>query len=231
MKLSIVIPTLNEEEGIAVTMDAIDRNAIKSAGWDLEILVIDGNSKDKTKEVAEARGAIVITEPRRGYGRAYKTGFGAATGDIIATGDADGTYPFERVHEYVQQLLDSGTAFLTCDRYADLGEGSMSAKHKLGNWVLSQTARTLYRVRLRDSQSGMWVFHRDALSRIPIDALSDGMAFSQEIKIEAMQRLGDAALEVPASLRARVGEPVIASWRDGFGNLWALAKGRVKKRA
>jgi dolichol-phosphate hexosyltransferase len=230
MKVSFVIPTLNEEEGIGATLDAIDRDAFRARAWDLELLVVDGDSKDRTREEAEARGARVLIEPRKGYGRAYKTGFAAATGDVIVTGDADGTYPFEDAHQFVALLLEHGLDFLTCDRYADIGEGAMSAKHRLGNWVLSTTTRVLYRVRLRDSQSGMWIIRRTALAQLPIEALAEGMPFSQQLKIAALRDPAVRAAEVPGALRVRVGEAKIESWRDGFGNLGSLVRDRFRRR-
>ena len=101
MKISIVIPTLNEEEGIGATIDSIKKEEFEKRGWDYEIIIVDGNSKDKTREIASNKGAKIIIEPRKGYGRAYKTGFSMADGDIIVTGDADGTYPFDEVHKYI----------------------------------------------------------------------------------------------------------------------------------
>ena len=230
MKVTILIPTLNEEGGIGPTLDSVDLDAFRARGWAWEFLVVDGASRDRTKAEAEARGARVIVEPRRGYGRAYKTGFAKAAGDVIVTGDADGTYPFDRAHEYVDHLVRRDLDFITCDRYARLHEGAMSVKHRLGNWVLSATARALFRVRVRDSQSGMWIVRRSALDRIPFDSLPDGMAFSQEIKIEAFKRRDVAATEIPSELRPRIGHAVIESWRDGFGNLRALLRKRLRGR-
>lgn len=224
MQVTVCIPTLNEEEGIGPTLDAVDRNAFAHKDWDLELLVIDGDSKDGTKAEAEARGARVVIEPRKGYGRAYKRGFAEAHGDVIVTGDADGTYPFETCHELVQLLLDEDLDFITCDRYGDIGDGAMSPKHRLGNWVLSATMRALFWVKVKDSQSGMWIIRRDALGRLPIESLPEGMAFSQQIKLEAFKRRDVKAAEVPSSLRARIGDAVIESWRDGLvnlGDLWA----------
>ncbi len=229
LKVSIVLPTLNEEGGIGPTIEAIDRAAFERAGWDLEILVVDGDSKDRTREEAERRGARVLVEKRRGYGRAYKTGLPAATGDIIVTGDADGTYPFDRAHDYVAHLLANGRGFLNCDRYARLEAGAMSRKHRFGNWVLSATARMLFGIALRDSQSGMWVIRRAVLPSLDLESLSDGMAFSQEVKIRAIRRLGGKFEEVPAALRPRIGEPVLASWRDGLGNLRRLYQLRLRR--
>ena len=229
MKVSIVIPTLNEEGGIGPTLDAVDRAAFAAAGWELEMLIVDGNSKDRTRAIAESKGARVVVEPRRGYGRAYKEGFKAATGDVIVTGDADGTYPLERAHEVVKLLLDEGLDFVNCDRYGKLEAGAMSGKHLLGNWVLSTTTRLLFGIRLHDSQSGMWAIRRSALASLDVEAFSEGMAFSQEVKVEFWKGAGLKTKEIPASLRPRIGTPVLASWRDGIGNLKALFRLRAKR--
>ena len=229
MKVTILLPTLNEEGGIGPTLDSIDRAAFAKEGWGLEVLVIDGDSKDRTRSIAESKGATVIVEPRRGYGRAYKTGFAAATGDIIVTGDADSTYPLDEAHNFVKHLVRHGRDFLSGDRYGRLEPGSMSGKHRFGNWVLSTTARALFGLGLRDSQSGMWVVRRTALPKLDLDSLADGMAFSQEIKIRAIRRLGGRFEEVPATLRPRIGKPVLSSWRDGLGNLRRLFALRLRK--
>lgn len=79
-KISIIIPSLNEEEGIEGVIHAIPKDELCSMGFDVQILVVDGNSQDRTRELASKAGAEVIVEPRRGYGRAYKAGFAHATG-------------------------------------------------------------------------------------------------------------------------------------------------------
>lgn len=229
LRVTLVIPTLNEQDGIGPTIDSVDRAAFRARGWDLDVLVIDGASTDGTKQEAESRGARVVVEPRKGYGRAYKRGFAEATGDVLVTGDADGTYPFDRAHEFVQALVDGDLDFLNGDRYGNLEKGAMSAKHRFGNWVLSSTARVLFGLRLRDSQSGMWVIRRSALPQLDVERMADGMAFSQEIKIEAIRRLGKRFREIPAGLRPRIGTPVLVSWRDGLGNLKSLFTWRLKR--
>ena len=84
--VTVVIPTRNEEEAIVDTIRSVPND-----GWcdRLDFLIIDGNSTDSTRELAKAEGATVYLEPRKGYGRAYKTGFSMAPGDIIVTMDAD----------------------------------------------------------------------------------------------------------------------------------------------
>src|SRR5687767_6208508 len=102
MRISFVIPALNERDGIRKTIERIPRKELEQAGHHVEILVVDGNSKDGTPDEARKAGAKVIVDARPGYGRAYKTGFAAATGDVIVTGDADGTYPFEDTFELLR---------------------------------------------------------------------------------------------------------------------------------
>ena len=81
------MPTLNEEVGIGKTIDSINKDFFKKNNWELEIVIVDGDSKDKTQEKAKKKGAKIIIEKRKGYGRAYKTGMSQVTGDIIVTGD------------------------------------------------------------------------------------------------------------------------------------------------
>lgn len=230
MKVSIVLPTLNEEEGIGDTIDSINMDKFKEKGWDVEILVVDGNSTDRTREIAEEKGAKIIIEPRKGYGRAYKTGFYKAEGDIIVTGDADGTYPFDKAHEYVEMMVREKLDFITTNRFANLEKKSMTFKHYFGNFILSFTLRLLYGIKIKDSQSGMWIIRKEALKKIkPIEEFHDGMPFSEEIKIEMFINKDIKAREIPSCLYRRKGKAKLQSWKDGWRNLKFLIKYRVSR--
>lgn len=219
-KVSVVIPTMNEEKSIGMVIDDVKKAMGSSRPF--EILVVDTNSKDRTREIAVEKGALVIDEPRRGYGRAYKTGFEKATGEFIATLDADMTYPAGDIPGLLEMLESKELDFITTNRFARMDKGAMGAKHRFGNWVLSFTARVLFRVRLKDSQSGMWVFRKSVLDKLVVE--SDGMAYSEELKIEAFRKA--KATEVPISYGVRMGEAKISSWGDGLGNLKYLFKKR-----
>ena len=211
-----------------MTLDSINRSFFKDKNWELEIVIVDGDSKDKTRDIAKEKGAKVILEKRKGYGRAYKTGMIQITGDIIVTGDADATYPFDKIHEYVQQLIDENLDFITTDRFARLHHGSMSVKHYFGNFILATTLRILFLINLRDSQSGMWIFKKEVLDKIkPIKDFNDGMPFSEEIKIEMFSNKQIKSKEIPSLLRAREGDVKIESFSDGFKNLKFLFKKRI----
>jgi glycosyltransferase involved in cell wall biosynthesis len=216
-RVSVVIPTLNEAESIGQVIDQLPKGL-------LEVLIVDGASKDGTADIAKARGARVINDPRKGYGRAYKTGFVEAKGEIIATLDGDLTYPAERIGELAAMLLNEDLDFITCDRLRTLRKEAMSTKHRFGNFVLSTASRVLFGVPVHDSQSGMWVFRRALLADLTLS--SDGMPFSEELKIEAFRARRGKCKEIPIEYRIRVGEAVLSTWRDGWRNLSFLFKKR-----
>jgi len=225
--VTVIIPTMNEEEGIGGTIDQIPR----PDDLDIEVLVVDTDSKDRTKDVARSKGARVINESRRGYGRAYKTGFEKAGGDIIATLDADCTYPAEMIPKLVRMLKKEKLDFITTNRFAKMKKGAMSRKHRFGNWILNVTAGLLFGVPFKDSQSGMWVFRKKILKKIEL--VSDGMPMSEELKIEAFKK-GFSCKEFPIEYRMRVGEVKLSSWGDGWKNfkfLWSKKYGKAKSRS
>lgn len=241
MRASLVIPTLNEAASIGhvvrtfrAAADEANRTLFGAAPLDWEVLVVDGASADGTREVAEREGARVITERRRGYGRAYKTGFAEARGELLATADGDATYPVQEIPKYVRQVLDEGVDFLTGNRMAYLDRRAMTTEHRIGNRLLNLLLGVAYhrylggmadRRTLVDSQSGFWVFRRSVLDRVSLT--QDGMAFSEELKIEALLR-GLKVVEVPIHYGERWGSPKLSSWRDGIGNLLFLLQKRLE---
>ena len=217
------MPTLNEELGLKLTLEEIPLDQLEQMGLDHEIIVVDGNSSDKTREIATTYGARVILEPCKGYGRAYKTGFEHARGQIIVTLDGDNSYPPLLIPSLIKNLLDENLDFVTTNRFANAQRHSFSLLHRLGNRVLSFAFKVLFSASFKDSQSGMWVVRRTVVPRILPD--SDSMSFSQEIKIRAYHTCRCA--EVPISYRRRVGTPKIRTLRDGGLNLVYLVRLRI----
>ncbi len=218
-RVSVIIPTRNEEAAIGTVLKEV-HGALRPLG-SYEVIVVDTNSTDRTREIATSLGGRVIPEPRRGYGRAYKTGFRAARGNIIAALDGDLTYPPPRIPEFVA-LVERGDADFVSGNRFNGGGRSMSGMHRVGNEILNRAFRALFRVPVRDSQSGMWVFRRSLLDRLRV--VHDGMAFSEELKLEAI-RHGAKFVEVPIEYRERLGEKKIRSVRDAVENLaWLIRK-------
>ncbi len=215
-KLSVVIPCYNEANGVREVLGRMP------AASD-EVVVVDNNCTDRTAEVARSLGARVVAESTPGYGAAYKAGLRAASGDVVITLDGDGTYPPEEIPRLVDQLLDRGWDFLSASRFPLTDQRAMQFSNQLGNWVLTVAAAVLFFKPIRDSQSGMWVFRRPVLERLRLT--SDGMAFSEEIKLEALLR-GLRFGEGHVPYGARIGEVKLQKWRDGWNNLAFLVRKR-----
>ncbi len=218
--ISLVIPCYNEEKGVAevirATPDIVD-----------EILVVDNNSSDRTAEVAESLGARVVLEKKMGYGSAYKAGFKAAKGDIIVTLDGDATYPVIAIPYLAALLEQDALDFISVWRvHLHVGSSVENFLRNYGNVGLNVFLTALFGIRLKDSQSGMWVFKKEVLKKIKLT--SDGMPLSEEIKIEVFKNKEIESREVPLqfSFLAREGDSKLNLWKDGFKNLLFLFQKR-----
>ena len=217
-RITVVIPCLNEEQGIQKVLHDLPPFVD-------EVIVVDNGSTDRTAAIAREMGAYVITELHRGYGRAYQSGFSRATGDIIVTLDGDHSYPVDALSYLLEAFMHCRVGFLSASRLPVLTDNAMSTKHKIGNWILSFVMSLLFFRWVHDSQSGMWVFRRDALDKMNLT--SNGMAFSEEIKIEAIKNRDIGFREIFISYSQRVGEKKLRPWRDGVHNLVFLFRKRI----
>jgi glycosyltransferase involved in cell wall biosynthesis len=220
--ITVIIPCLNEEQGIRRVLESMP-------DFVDEVIVVDNNSTDRTHEVATALGAKVIHERLRGYGRSYKRGFANATGDLIVTLDGDHSYPVDALSYLIEAFLHLNVDFLNASRFPVRDERAMSFKNKFGNLVLSLAMTLLFFRWVRDSQSGMWVLRRSILKEMKLE--SDGMSFSEEIKIEALKSSRIRFAEISIQYSSRLGEIKLNPWRDGFYNLWFLVRKRFRRRA
>ena len=222
--ISIVIPAQNERDGIEQTIRAIPKDELERMDYEVQILVVDNDSNDGTGELAKKAGAEVIFEPRHGYGSAYKAGFAHARGDVIATADADATYPVEDIPRLVEILEKENLDFLTTDRFALMDKNAMSFRNKVGNTILSLTMRLFFGLDIKDSQSGMWVFKRNILSKL---RLTSNTPLSQELKIEACHFAKCRWREILIRYQPRTGKAKLGGWKVGTTNLLHLFKKRL----
>ena len=219
--VSVVIPCFNEEEGIARVIDALPPSVD-------EVVVVDNNSTDRTAEVAAERGARVVFERRKGYGAAYKAGLPAVTGEITVTMDGDGTYPMEQIEECIDFLLDRGLDFVSASRFPLNDPSAMNFSNKVGNNLLTAASLLLFMRGIKDSQSGMWIY-RSSIYPL-LGPKSDGMPFSEEIKIAAIRHPDIRFDECHIDYHPRIGEVKLDKWRDGLRNLLYLVKLRFTPR-
>ncbi|MFN0070622.1 MAG: glycosyltransferase family 2 protein [Chloroflexota bacterium] len=215
--LSVVIPALNEENGIADIVGRLERvlPSLEAVGvQNLEIIVVDDGSTDRTAEVA-ARSPLVRVvkhEKNRGYGAAIKTGFAEARGELLAFTDADGTYPPERFDALCQAILRDGADVVVGSRRS--GEASeMPLVRQIGNFVWSNLVSLIGNHRVADPASGMRVIRRDVLEKLY--PLPDGLNFTPVMSTRSVHE-DLKVVEVPIAYRERVGRSKLSVVRDGI---------------
>jgi glycosyltransferase involved in cell wall biosynthesis len=213
--VSVVMPVLNEEEAIGPCIEKI-RATFDSAGIDGEIVVCDNGSTDDSVAIAERMGARVVHQPLRGYGNAYLKGFASARGRYLVMGDADDTYDFTMIPQFVG-ALEGGQQFVTGSRYLGGGDAQITALHRyFGNPALTRILNLLFGTRYTDVYCGFRAFSRETYDAIR--PVSPGMEFNLELAINA----GLAGLrvhEIPIVLAARKGESKLRTFRDGWRSL------------
>jgi glycosyltransferase involved in cell wall biosynthesis len=218
MKLSVVIPALNEEGIVGKTVRSVPLEKLTSLGFETEIIVVDNASTDNTSNEASEAGARVVLEPKRGYGNAYLCGFNEAKGDIIVMGDADGTYPFNEMSEFIKPILDGEAEFVMGSRLkGDIKPGAMPSLHKyIGNPFLTWVLNALFHTGISDAHCGMRAMTQEAWQKL--DLKTTGMEFASEMVIEA-SRQNLRITEVPITYYPREGESKLSSFSDGWRHL------------
>jgi glycosyltransferase involved in cell wall biosynthesis len=215
VKVSVVIPCLNE----APSIERCVRGALEAfdgRGWLGEVVVADNGSEDGSAELARAAGALVVFEPRRGYGSAYLAGFAAATGEYIVMADADLTYDFSDIPRFVEEL-DGGADLVMGDRMKGIQPGAMPWLHRyVGNPLLSGVLNLFFRTGVRDAHCGMRALRREVLPRL--DLRTTGMEFASEMVVRAGKEQLTIA-EIPIHYHPREGASKLSSLRDGWRHL------------
>jgi hypothetical protein len=213
--VSVVIPCLNEAASIERCVTRA-REALEGQGWKGEVIVADNGSEDGSADLARAAGALVVFEPRRGYGSAYLAGFAAATGEYIVMADADLTYDFNDIPRFVEEL-DGGADLVMGDRMKGIQPGAMPWLHRyVGNPVLTGMLNLFFRTGVRDAHCGMRAVRREVLPRL--DLRTTGMEFASEMVIRAGKARLEIA-EIPIHYHPREGDSKLSSFRDGWRHL------------
>ena len=209
-----MIPCLDEAETIGEVVTRA-RAVLDEEGLAGEVIVVDNGSTDGSGDLARAAGAIVVDEPRRGYGSAYLAGLAVARGDYIVMLDADLTYDVRELPRFVAEL-DDGAQFVVGNRLAGVQPGAMPFLSRIGNPILSGFLNVLHRTNVGDAHCGMRALRRDVLPVLNLRTV--GMEFASEMVIRATRERLDVR-EVPIQLHPRAGTSKLSPFRDGWRHL------------
>lgn len=207
-EVTLVIPCLNEENGLKQLFKKLPKEFTK-------VIVVDGNSTDKSVEVAKANGAEVIIEKRRGYGLAMRTGFNAAKTELITTCDADGTYPVDKIPEMMAHFRQHKLDFLIGCRFPLKDVRTMAVSNFFGNLLISSFTSLFYKRQVTDVCSGMIMVKKTVWDKLEPKIKDNKWFFSNEVKIEALKDNSISYGEYKIDLELREGETKV-------GNVWVI---------
>ena len=222
VELSVVIPCLNEADTLEVCIRKA-QEALRQHDIAGEIIVADNGSADASRDIALRMGARVVDVEARGYGAALMGGIAAARGKFVVMGDADDSYDFRAIPEFLAKLRQGFELVQGCRLPAGGGRvlpGAMPPSHRwLGNPLFSAMARHMFGTTVHDVYCGMRGFTKKLYERL--DQRCTGMEFATEMIIKASLRRARIA-EVPITLHPdgrRAHAPHLRTFRDGWRTL------------
>jgi len=208
--VSVVIPTLNEAGNILEALTTIQ----KDLAYPKEIIVVDGNSTDGTKEIVKELGFCrLIIEPRRGYGLALMTGMKNAKGNIIIMVDGDGTYEVRHMNRMIAKMVEKDVDMVLATRMYDPNK-AMGVMNFIGNKVITFFFDFFYSQFLSDTQSGFRAISHEAIDNVTLKAYD--MAYATEMLMQFAKK-GYTMIEVPTTYKARkYGRPKLRRFKSGI---------------
>lgn len=185
MYLTILIPCLNEEETIGICIKKA-KEEIQKNNLEAEILMVDNGSSDHSIKIAKQEGIQVIEVEEKGYGKALIEGTKEAKGKYVIMGDADDSYNFLEIKDFIQKL-EEGYDFVIGNRYqGKIEKGAMKPLHRfIGTPILSYLVRKKYHIHIHDVNCGMRGYNREKV--IQMNCKATGMEYATEMIIKAKQ--------------------------------------------
>lgn len=227
MKLSIVIPVYNERTLVPQSLARVEAAPLPT-GLLRELVLIDDYSTDGTREwlvqYASGRSDVVLSlhDRNRGKGAALRTGFAAATGDLVIVQDADLEYDPREYPELLEPLLDGRADAVFGTRFLGHTHRVLYYWHSVGNWLLTMLSNMLSNINLTDMECCYKAFRRDVLARITL--VEDRFGFEPEVTAK-LARLGCRIYEVPVSYSGRTyAEGKKINWKDGVSALRCILR-------
>jgi len=219
----VILPALNEEETIGKVIQEIPRDVLEQKGYRVNVLVVDGNSTDLTREVAHDMGAEVIIEARPGKGRAMKTAFQHVRADFVVMLDADYTYPATHIPDLLSVLQQGYDVVIGSRLKGKRAKGSISYLNIIGNRLLTMMASLLYLTRISDLCTGYWAFKGEVISKLHLSA--EGFNLEADLFAQVAKN-GHSMGQVPIHYRRRSTPSKLGSIKAGLN----IAKTLISER-
>lgn len=209
-KISVVIPAYNEEKGVGMVVDEIQKTL--KGKYDFEVIVVDDGSTDQTLERARKSGANVLKhDSNKGKVAAIRTGIANSTGDLIVLTDADYTYPAKYIPEFIKAL--NGGADLVLGSRIEKGIDSIPVFNRIGNILFSMMISYIGCIHITDGQTGYRAFRKKDFNKLDVNA--KGLEFETKMTVKAAKH-GYNIVEIPIEYRPRVGKSKLSPLKDGY---------------
>lgn len=218
--VSVVVPARDEEENVPLVLKGIPPSVH-------EILLVDGNSLDRTVEVAKShcQRVKIIAQPGKGKGDALREGFRHCEGDIVVAMDADGSMDPAEMELFVSAIEKGHDVVKGSRALPGGGSSDLTAFRKFGNWGLRTLANILCGSRFTDLCYGYFAFRRGTVDQL--DLASDGFEIETEIFVKA-HRAGLRVVEVPSYESERTnGVSSLSPLRDGWRIMMTMIRSRL----
>jgi dolichol-phosphate mannosyltransferase len=223
-KITILIPCHNEEQGIGKVMDSIPHYTLARHGFESRVIVIDNNSSDRTREIAESKGAHVIFEQAKGKGNAMRRAFHCIDNDTtyVVMLDGDNTYDPREMLRLIEPITSGFCDVVVGSRLGGkVLRNALKRQNRLANWMYTFLVRSFYSVNITDVLSGYFAWRRDAIIEIRKHLESEGFGIEMEM-ISKLVKLNYSIYSVPITYNIREGETKIAPIKDGLKILFTL---------
>lgn len=223
-KITILIPCHNEEDGIGRVLDDIPYRTLDKHGFESKVIVIDNNSSDRTREVAESKGAEVIFEQAKGKGNAMRKAFSCIDSDTayVVMLDGDNTYDAREILRLIEPITSGFCDVVVGSRLGGkVAKNAFKTQNRLVNWIYTFLVRSFYGANVTDVLSGYFAWRRDVIVTMRDHLKSDGFSIEMEM-ISKLVKLNYSIYSVPITYNTREGETKIAPIKDGFKILFTL---------
>ncbi|RJR28274.1 glycosyltransferase family 2 protein [candidate division WWE3 bacterium] len=238
-KITLLIPCHNEESGLGKVLEQVPYEMFKKIGFEIETIVIDNNSTDKTSEIAKSFDIKVIHEKKQGKGNALVAGFNAVSSDTkyIVMMDGDNTYKPHEMLRLIEPLHHDFCDVVVGSRLSGkMLDNSLRFSNRLANWGYTFLVRQFYFANVTDVLSGYFAWKKSAIDDLVPHIKSNGFSIEMEM-ITKMVRLGHDIASVPITYDKREGETKINPFRDGvnilfmfFRNLFWKPRNRTREK-